>query len=315
VTLKKNLTLFDKFYPLRNNMKLQWKDEIRKGEYKYYILKRQTPTLRPFLDAHAHDYAEIFYVERGTFTHQVNQKEYSVLKGDILFIPPNVASHCVKNYDKNTSLLQILFPIASFSFIKSRYAIPEWKMLWDTENAEPFHLHLTQQQWFESNFNHLLLSDNSLFEIERFLMNMLGLLRDYNKTKAEKYSDNWLDRALKEIQEPKNFKLGVQGFASLCRRSPEHVEREVKKRTNQTITDVINKAKMNWASYMLIFSEVEIIDIVDGCGFNSISYFYKLFHDFYGISPSAYRKSLRDHTDTSLNKEFIHYMDSIPEYG
>lgn len=293
-------------------MKLYWEDEISGSGYKYYILKRQTPTLRPFLGAHSHDYAEIFYVERGGFTHIVNERVKVVQKGDILFIPPECARHQITDYDKSISLLQILFPQSSYNFINGRYRLPGWPELWNADSSEPFKMSLTEQQWFENNFNRLLISDNSLFEIERFLLNLFSLIGDTQKKSATNAQENWLDKARKEIQEPENFKIGVQAFISLCGRSHEHVERELKKRTNQTITDVVNSARMAWASYMLIFSDVDIMDIADGCGFNSVSYFYKLFHNYFNISPSRYRKTLKGHADVNSSGDFRNYMDNLP---
>jgi AraC family cel operon transcriptional repressor len=296
-------------------MKLLWENEIRKSTEKYYLLKRQTPTIRPFLSSHTHDYAELFYIERGYCVHEINKKDKNATKGDILFIRPDTVQHCIKEYSKNISLLQIMFQKGSFSFIGDRYISTEWESLWDTEKSTKFHFDPMHQLWFENNFNRLLISDNSLFEIERFLLNLIGLIQDSHPISPIKTSDHWLDRALTAIQEPEIFSQGVQGFVSICNRSPEHVEREVKKRTNQTITEILNQARMGWASYMLIYSDTDIIDIADGCGFNSVSYFYKLFGEYFNQSPSRYRKSLRDQSEMKVKRSFNCFFDKMPDMG
>lgn len=296
-------------------MKLLWENEIRDFSEKYYILKRQTPTLRPFLSAHTHDYAELFYIERGKCIHEVNKKDKKATKGDILFIRPDIVQHCIKDYSKNISILQIMFQKGSFSFIGDRYISTEWDSLWDLNKGTKYHFDPMHQVWFENNFNRLLISDNSLFEIDRFLLNLIGLIQDSNQNMSVKTNDHWMERALNAVQEPDLFRQGVQGFVSLCNRSPEHVEREVKKRTNQTITDVVNQARMAWASYMLIFSDVDIMDIADGCGFASVSYFYKLFGEYFNQSPSRYRKSLRDQSEVKEKRSFDYLFDKIPKMG
>ena len=292
-------------------MKLYWEDEIKGTEYKYYRLKRQTPTLRPFLGIHSHDYAEILYIERGGFNHILNKRIQNVKKGNILFIPPECAMHKITDYDNSISILQILFPQSSYNFIYNRYRLPNWSELWDADGSDPFHMSHTEQQWFETNFNKMLISENSLFEIERFLLNFFALIGDSQKRNKTNTHIYWLDKAFKEIQEPENFKIGVQAFISICGRSHEHAERELKKRTNQTITEVVNAARMAWASYMLIFSDVEIMDIAYGCGFNSLSYFYKLFHTYFNTSPIKYRKSLKNHSDIKTDGEFQNYMAKL----
>ncbi len=296
-------------------MILHWENEIRNSSVKYYLLKRQTPTLRPFLSTHTHDYAELFYIERGNCIHEVNKKDKEASKGDILFIKPDTVQHCIKNYSKNFSLLQILFQKGSFSYIGDRYNSTTWESLWDVEKSAKFHFDLMHQLWFENTFNRLLVSEHSLFEIEKFLLNLIGLIQDTDQENAAKTSGHWMDKALKGVQEPEIFRQGVQGFVSLCNLSPEHVEREVKKRTNQTITDVVNHARMSWASYMLIYSDADILDIADGCGFSSVSYFYKLFGDYFNQSPSKYRKSLRDQSEVKERKSFNNFFATIPEMG
>lgn len=283
-------------------MKLLWENEVGNGATHYYILKRQTPMTRPFLSPHTHDYAELIYVERGSCSHYCNGEEARVGKGDVLFIYPDTVEHCYRDLDSNLSLLQILFPRSSFSFITTRYAPWVNTLLGESIENPLCTFGPLQQIWFEHNFNRLLVAEESLIEIERFLLNFIGMM--YQRDDAPS-SGSWLERAIREIREPENFRRGARGFIDLCNRSGEHVEREVKKRTGHTITGVVNQARMAWASYMLIFTDVEIIDIAMGCGIQSTSHFYKLFHDHYGVSPAKYRKNMGKSSTSQLGNDLM----------
>ncbi len=270
-------------------MKLLWENETGQNATHYYILKRQTPTIRPFLPPHTHDYAELVYLERGSCTHYCNGEETRIGKGDVLFIYPDSVEHCYRDYDASISLLQILFPRSSFSFITTRYRPWVGSLLGESIDNPLCTFGPLQQIWFEHNFNRLLVAEESLMEIERFLLNFIGMIFQRDDEPA---SGSWLEKAIREIREPTNFRRGAQGFIDLCNRSGEHVEREVKRRTGYTITGIVNQARMAWASYMLIFTDVEIIDIANGCGIQSLSHFYKLFRNHYGVSPARYRKNM-----------------------
>lgn len=288
-------------------MKLYWKNETGGESSQAYILKRQTPTLRPFLPLHSHDYAELIYVERGSAVHQVEGSETRIGKGDVLFIYPEVVQHCYRKYDQHFSLLQILFPQESFQFIRQRYRSAV-SLFSEYAESDPFAtLGAMQQIWFERNFDRLLVNERSLIEIERFLLNFIGLVTEANAAR-QTVTVHWLDRALREIQEPANFRKGTVGFVGLCNRCAEHVEREVKKRTGRTVTDVVNQARMAWAAYMLIFSDMNIVDISYGCGLESTSYFYRLFHEHYGISPARYRKRAEKTTTTFGGTPFVPFQ-------
>jgi len=270
-------------------MKLLWQNEIVEGQSLYYVLKRQTPTLRPFLPNHTHDYAELVYVERGSCIHELNGMSTQVTKGDILFLQPDVSEHSYRDIDEHLSLLQILFQQDSYSFITERYRSSVEDLFRDYSRNPLFHFDPVQQIWFERNYNQLLITEGTLIEIERFLLNIIGLITEPDPRVPRSAAENWLDKAFREIQEPKNFALGVKGFVDICARSAEHVDREVKKRTGHTVTDVVNQARMSWASYMLVYSDAEILDIALGCGFESLSYFYKLFKKYFNMSPVKYR--------------------------
>jgi AraC family cel operon transcriptional repressor len=269
-------------------VKLLWKHEPVRFPSDRFLLKRQTPTLRPFLPPHTHDYAEIVYVERGTSRHEINGKSASVSQGDLLIVRPHVDRHCFGSFDQTFAILQVLFTRETFRFMETRYSVAESAMNRSTQHLDPTH-----QLWFEHNFDRLVLAEKSLFEIERFLLNLIGILHDSEPDLDGRTSAHWLDSALRDIREPRHFNRGVQGFVDLCGRSEAHVERELKKRTSRTISDVVNQARMSWASYMLVYSDAEIVGVSQSCGLSSLGYFYKLFKRHFNETPLRYRRSLR----------------------
>lgn len=270
-------------------MKLHWENETHGDRSQHYVLKRQTPTIRPFLPPHTHDHAELIYVEKGSCLHQVNGVNSRVTKGDVLFIYPETVEHCYHEYEKTFSILQILFPQASFWFIKNRYATCLDGILGEQVKNPLVNLGPMQQIWFERNFDRLLADDASLINIEHFLLNFIWLIKESNNSHPGAVT-SWLEQALRDIQEPENFSKGHQGFIDLCNHSAEHVERQTKLLTGRTVTEVVNHARTAWAAYVLAYSDTSIMDIAFGCGLESVSHFYKIFHDQFGVSPAKYRK-------------------------
>ena len=58
----------------------------------------------------------------------------------------------------------------------------------------------------------------------------------------------------------------------------------------RTMTDYINDLRLARSAYLLSVSTYSLREICDLIGFNSLSYFNKLFKEYYGISPAKYRK-------------------------
>ena len=228
--------------------------------------------------------------------HEMNGLRATVKKGDLLFIAPHHIEHCYTEADENLSLLQILFRQDSFSFITERYS-KSVGMFFQDDARNPFHhCNPIQQNWIKRNYNQLMVNRGDLIDFECFLLNIFNIIRQSSRSIHGDPAKPWINHALEGIQEPENFRKGVQGFVELCRRSQEHVEREVRKHTGQTTSYIVNQARMAWASYMLLFSDMEILDISQGCGLESVSYFYKVFRKSFAISPGQYRRLMRHYT-------------------
>jgi AraC family cel operon transcriptional repressor len=76
------------------------------------------------------------------------------------------------------------------------------------------------------------------------------------------------------------------------RKTQEHVTRSFKKHLNMTPTVFINNLRLNKAAFLLTSTDKSIFDISFVCGFESISYFNRLFKEKYYFSPNKYRKTI-----------------------
>jgi AraC-like DNA-binding protein len=63
-----------------------------------------------------------------------------------------------------------------------------------------------------------------------------------------------------------------------------------KKATGKTYSDYVNEIRINEASRLLIQSDKTISQISFECGFETLTYFNRVFLNKKGITPSFYRK-------------------------
>jgi len=57
-----------------------------------------------------------------------------------------------------------------------------------------------------------------------------------------------------------------------------------------TPSEYINSLRVNYASNLLINTNTPVIDICYTCGFQNLSYFYRVFKRTYNLSPGDFRK-------------------------
>ncbi|AIQ22295.1 AraC family transcriptional regulator [Paenibacillus sp. FSL H7-0737] len=87
-----------------------------------------------------------------------------------------------------------------------------------------------------------------------------------------------------------NSNLCINSIADELSMSPIYLSRLYKQLTTKALPDIISEMRLNKAKELLKTSECTIVDIAEKTGFTSSSYFYRLFKNSTGITPSDYRK-------------------------
>ncbi len=87
-----------------------------------------------------------------------------------------------------------------------------------------------------------------------------------------------------------NSNLCLNSIADELSMSPIYFSRLYKQLTTKALSDIISEMRLNKAKELLKTSEYTIVDIAEKTGFTNSSYFYRLFKNSTGITPSDYRK-------------------------
>ncbi|WP_211748077.1 AraC family transcriptional regulator [Paenibacillus sp. Marseille-Q4541] len=89
-----------------------------------------------------------------------------------------------------------------------------------------------------------------------------------------------------------NSNLSLNSIADEFSMSPIYLSRLYKQLTTNALSDKISELRLNKAKELLKTSKYTIGDIAEKTGFTSSSYFYRLFKNSTGITPSDYRKRI-----------------------
>ena len=102
------------------------------------------------------------------------------------------------------------------------------------------------------------------------------------------------------IQENFAEKLTLEDIADSAAVSTRECLRCFKSSIHQSPLDYLIEYRVRTAKKMLETTDLSITDIALRCGFNSNSYFTKLFHRICGKTPNAYRKELLELKKTAI---------------
>lgn len=93
------------------------------------------------------------------------------------------------------------------------------------------------------------------------------------------------------IMEERYAKLsGIQELASMVNLSTEHLTRKFTKETGISPIKYLTKLRLDHALSLLSYTNAPIADIAASCGFESSSYFTRVFKKTMSLSPSEYRR-------------------------
>lgn len=247
---------------------------------------------------HSHDYYEIFIVAKGIITHMVNGKIYRFPEGSLVFIRPDDVHTNI--YDDSKSI-DIAFINLAFSRATARHL---FEYLFDEDTVKtllycdtPPHVILdkSDRKNIISQINELNSQDRNdskaiKLRTRVILANVFSYFVTTNSDDDKNQTPPWLSTLLEQMKKPENFSEGTDKMVTLSKKSREHLCRSFKKYYSITVTEYINDLKINYASNLLINTNKPIIDICFECGFQSMSYFYRVFKQKNGDTPHKYRE-------------------------
>lgn len=100
--------------------------------------------------------------------------------------------------------------------------------------------------------------------------------------------------AMAKMKEPENLAEGVPAMERLTGYSRSQLCRLVKKYYGKTPYQYVEEIRLNIVYNMIRYSDIDIKIIAESAGFNSISWFYKLFKRKYMKTPVELRNARKD---------------------
>ncbi len=240
---------------------------------------------------HTHQFAEFMWIEQGTAEHRINGHTESI---------PTHGYRCIRPHDvhlvqalpaEDCRMVNISFELGPLSGLAERYGV-DW--LWPTE-GEPRGgmLTATTRERLSAWLEILASPAPRRLDLESFLVDLTRMLSTATGGARSTNLPPWLANVLDDFADPRRMAGGVPELARLCGRSPEHLNRIVRRCQARRATDLVNAIRMEWVAAQLHISEHSIEDLAAACGLANLAHFYRLFHAAYGTTPAQWRRQLR----------------------
>ena len=287
------------------NVFMHYFTEFTPGE-KNIIVKVESNTLYEPYKYHSHDFNELVIISGGTAIHKINDRETMLKKGDVFFITGDEKhgySQCNKLRITNIMFkdeaiepyLGSLKTIAGFQALF--YSIPYYR-----EIKNDF----TQLTLNENDINNIDLLVEAMqacydkkepgYEVETvsyFLKIIIDLSNLYI------FYENHVDLSITNISRAFTYienhyldDITISQLSSMANMSKRHFYRLFKEHFNISPHSYLINLRVNYAAFLLQYTDMRIIEISNLSKFNDSNYFTRCFKNHIGLSPSQYRQKV-----------------------
>ncbi|MCL2127318.1 MAG: AraC family transcriptional regulator [Treponema sp.] len=245
---------------------------------------------------HLHNYFEVFLVDQGSGEHRINGCSQFISAGFLCFIRPNDI-HYYEAMSDNFRIINIIIPepvvTALFAFLgrsfeSERFLEPGLPPSVTLDHSEITGL-IRELEQLILHKKIMKTASDVVYRITIF--NILTKYFPVNRlNKNPGQIPKWLRWLSLEMLKTENFKKGLPALYKLSGKSQEHLARTCKKYLNKTPSQLVNVIRLEHSAKLLITTNISIIDISEECGFESLSYYYHRFKEYYSLSPRKFRK-------------------------
>lgn len=248
------------------------------------------------MDFHKHKGLEIMYVTKGSCTVFLEDSSVQLSQREFIFLDSQVSHRLFVTPDQPCSLLNLEFFCQEKENGQDLRELaancPEFVDL--CRSSKAYHTG-TDTRNLGYALKDLISQMENKGEDDPYLRRLLFFrflieLSKCIRTDGSSAGLSYLKRACTYISDHLTEDLRVPDIAVYAGVNKSYLQSLFRNRLDTTVTDYINKKRLEQAAFLLTNSSASITDIGFSCGYNSRQHFGYTFEKFYGCSPRAYRQ-------------------------
>ncbi len=243
------------------------------------------------------NFPRLEFVLSGEYNNEIENQNgdienISVQTGEIIFIPPNCWNK--PYWESDCSVLSLLFGRRQLGFSLVTKKADQAGFIDVQKYSVPNRTGHAIDHMLEAL--NALARENQKSPMDRYLIaailsycqQMLG----QPELGAKSRSEDIYHGICIYIQENFQKDINREGIAARFNISPNHLSRLFRQQGHMTLADYITWVRIDRAKFMLKRYDLRLPDIATRCGFKDINYFYRVFKERTGVTPSQYKQGI-----------------------
>ena len=282
------------------------KENIKHGDFilPFSLYKGKIDESFPYVPIHWHEEVEIIFISSGTCNYKLDLSTFIVNEGDILIIGSQKLHSLSRISEKNLKWVSFVFNMDMIKSLNSDGALLKYISPILNENHK-LPIKISKN---DIGYNCLLDTIQNIIksysekdiayelELKSLLFKFFSLLYRYNFITTNENKNILTVKTIDKIKLVLNYihthyfeDISINKLANICDYSEYHFMRFFKKHMGLTCIQYINNYRLEKAALLLTSTNNSIMDISLETGFDSLSYFNKLFKKKYNITPKEFR--------------------------
>jgi AraC-like DNA-binding protein len=279
-------------------MKAEFEDiPSKQGSSSFYLTRIVVPSFE--YKWHYHPEYELTYIVRGSGFRVVGNSQAHFTSGDLVLLGSNLP-HTWWGKMVDGSASEAIVIQFSAAFIKPFLELTEStsiKTLLERSakgvhwNASKIQLEQIENLQHHGDFDRILSLLSILQALSQQTPTQLAS-NSYQNILSKKFESR-INTVCSYLQKHYTESISLKQVSELVHMSESNFCKFFKKATNTTFSDYVNDLRINAACHMLLSTEEKIRTIAHESGFDSLSYFNRIFLRKMHCSPAVYRRGMK----------------------
>lgn len=227
------------------------------------------------------------FAKSGKARYIVDNEQYDVQGGDILFFPQKLKRTAVSNPDEPWHFCSVAFGIAFLDENISAPLFSEWPLVNLSSHTNELAILFTELSlaWTGKKTGYLLKCRSLILDIIHIFINEQMIAARSNPPHFRA-----IEKVMHMMLENYQTTFTIEDLLSHTELSPSHFRLLFKRVAGQSITKYQNKIKINKAKDFLLSGSCNVTEAARKVGFEDVYYFSRLFKRITGVNPSSFLK-------------------------
>lgn len=258
---------------------------------------------------HRHNYVEMIYMYHGSTTHILGNGERVVLEqGDILFLNQNAEHEILPAGTADIAVNFIVLPEffdTAFQMMEDENLLRDFLIdILTLKSNRSIYLYfqardeLAVQNLMENMMWTSIHEQENRRNIHQITMGLLFLhLVNLNDKIRYGSSNSYEQQSIARILSYIETNYRTASLEELCQsfhQTPSWLSKFIKRNTGYNFKELLQTKRLNQAAFLLSTTKLSVADIIQAVGYDNTSYFYRVFQNRFGMTPSGYRQRQKE---------------------